>query len=87
MTNTEAIVFFADGASSSAKYYYSTGRSAPALSSSQTVISTVDVSVGTIQMTTRRPLDPNIANQFSIPLDIDINMGFAANDATNSLNL
>ena len=36
-------------------------------------------------MTTRRLINPNIANQFSIPLDTDINMGYAANDNSNSL--
>ncbi len=86
MTNTEAIVFTADGASSSAKNYYSTGYSAPTLSPMQSVTSTVDVSVGTIQMTTRRPINPGFENSFSIPLDSDINMGFGANDQTNSLS-
>ena len=86
MTNTEAIVFSADGASSSAKNYYSTGYSAPTLSQTQSVTSTVDVSVGTIQMTTRRPINPGFENSFSIPLDSDINMGFGANDLTNSLS-
>ncbi len=37
MTNTEAIVFSADGASSSAKNYYSTGYSAPTLSPTRRV--------------------------------------------------
>ena len=62
MANTEAIVFSADGSSSSAKNYYSTGYSSPTLSSSQSVTSTVDVAVGTIQMTTRRLINPGISN-------------------------
>ena len=37
-------------------------------------------------MTTRRPINPGFSNQFSIPLDSDINMGFGANDNTNSLS-
>ena len=86
MTNTEAIVFFGDGASSTAKNYYSSGYQSPTLAAQQTLVSTVDSATDTIQMTTRRPINPNIANQFSIPLDTDINMGYAANDSKNSLS-
>ena len=86
MTNTEAIVFFGDGASSSAKNYYSTGHVKPTLASTQSVTSTVTTSSQTITMTTRRALDPAVAQQFSIPLDTDITMGYATNDQTNSLN-
>ena len=86
MTNTEAIVFFGDGASSSAKNYHSTGHVKPTLASTQSVTSTVTTSSQTITMTTRRALDPAVAQQFSIPLDTDITMGYATNDQTNSLN-
>ena len=48
MTNTEALVFIGDGASSTAKNYYSTGHSAPTLATQQSLTTTVDSASSTI---------------------------------------
>ena len=58
MTNTEAIYFVADGASSSAANYWSTGTGVPTLSDDQTLSDSVTSVTPVIKMTTTRKLDP-----------------------------
>ena len=69
MTNTEAIYFVGNGASSSVENYYSTSQATPTISADQTLTDSITSQTSTIKMTTRRKLNPNKTNQFVIPLD------------------
>ena len=69
MTNTEAIYFVVNGASSSVENYYSTSQATPTISADQTLTDSITSQTSTIKMTTRRKLNPNKTNQFVIPLD------------------
>jgi len=86
MVNTEAIVFFASGGTSTAKNYYSTGEKEPGIATPQSVTTTIDSQTGKVKMTTRRPLDPGHTRQFVIPLDTEVTMGVAWNDGSISIS-
>ena len=83
MWDTDALMWQGLGNSSMVKNYYSTGNSAPIIAKTQsTTFKVTDTSNNRTSITTRRKLDPNVANQFAIRVEVPMQMGFAANDHT-----
>mmetsp|Transcript_6602 Transcript_6602/g.8962 ORF Transcript_6602/g.8962 Transcript_6602/m.8962 type:complete len:139 (+) Transcript_6602:1356-1772(+) len=69
MTNTEMVIFSADGADSSATTYYSKGENDPTLQ--ETLQSCYETSVKTkknnfVEFTTKRPLDCNVEDSYVV---------------------
>ena len=85
MTNTEAIYFLADGASSSAENYWSTGNQTPTISADQTLTDSITSQTTTITLKTVRKLDPQKTNQYVLSLDKDIKMGYACQMTAKTL--
>ena len=83
---TEAIYFIANGDQSTAKNAWSSSYQAPAINNDQqTVSSTITSQTSTITLTTRRPINTNLGQQFVFPLDIAIDMGWAGNSESNNV--
>ena len=78
MTNTEMIIFSADGQQSTAKTYYSKGEQDPELEDSlQSCYKTtkqVDADAGTVTITASRPLDCGVKDSYVIQPDTQLNL-------------
>jgi len=88
MTNTELVVFSAEGASSAVTTYYSTGDTMPTLKPSLQTCYTWNyrtLSSGEIHFTATRPLDCGIPNSYVVKLDTELTLITAYQSTTQAI--